>query len=143
LARHGVASVVAEDRLRRTRQLLWSGIAVFVLGVAWDGIWHSRNPQALETGWRLLEAHGIMYAGTIVALGGGVFAFRGRRAPPVASWYGLATGGALAQLVGSAWDAWAHAGGGEAAVAHLVSRVGLLALLAGAIAASVQARRSG
>lgn len=133
--------LVSRTTRRRSRQLLWVGIGVFVLGLVWDASWHGRNPQALETGWRLVEAHGPMYAGMLIALVGGLWAFGGADRPSPASWYGFATVGALAQLVGSGWDAWAHAGGGEAAVAHIVSRLGLLALLAGAIGATVQARR--
>lgn len=120
---------------------MWLGIAVFVLGIAWDGVWHSSNPEALETGWNVLEAHGVMYAGVLVALVGSLVAFREPRGrPSAASWYGLTAAGALAQAVGTGWDAVAHALGSEAALAHLLARVGLLALLAGAAAVSIVAR---
>lgn len=128
-----------EDSLRRSRLILWIGLAIYVLGVVWDGRWHSNNPQALEAGWALLRAHGLMYLGIAVVFAGSLEAFRAEDPPEIASWYGLVGLAALVYAIGSAWDAWAHAAGQEAGTAHLLSTLGLVTILASIIAASLTA----
>lgn len=137
-----LASALLSEKLARSRRVVWAGIGILVLGVVWDGVWHSRNPQALETGWRLLQAHGVMYAGILVALAGSLWPFAGPPRPSASSWYAATAAGALALAVGRGWDALAHARGGEVAGAHLLARLGLVLVLSGAIGASWAARRS-
>lgn len=132
------------DPRRTGRRTMWAGFGLAVLGVVVDARWHEANPDALEAGWALLEAHGVLYAGMLVILAGAVLAARdatGRWSPTGA--YGFALAGALAQVVGRGWDAAAHSLGGEAAIAHAVSRTGLLVLLAALAVASWQARGAG
>lgn len=132
---------LSTDPLARSRQILWTGLALQVLGIVWDGLWHRRNPGVLETGWALLEAHGVLYAGILV-IGAGVlvaFSRAGSRLGPL-SWYALVGYGVLSQVVGRGWDAWAHAAGSEVALAHLLSRFGFLLVLAGVALATLSAK---
>ncbi len=124
--------------------MLWSGVAIQFLGMWWDGVWHSRHPGALEAGWALLQAHGIMYVGILVVGLGAALAFRRPGAGPgPTSWYAMAGYGALGQAIGTGWDAWAHAAGREAATAHMLSQFALLLVLLSVVAAAWTARDPG
>lgn len=132
---------MSADALARSRRILWIGLAIQVLGIAWDALWHRRNPGSLETGWTLLEAHGIGYVGLLVVGAGALYAFaRADPRPGPLGWYALAGYGALGQLIGTAWDALAHAAGREVALAHLMSRFGLLLVVAALVLATLAAR---
>lgn len=136
-------SLVPGDPFARSRQILWTGLALQVLGIVWDVLWHRRNPGALETGWALLEAHGLIYLGILmVGVGALVAVARTGSRPGPLSWYALAGYGALGQAVGRGWDAWAHAAGHEVALAHLLSRFGFLLVLAAVVLATLSARAS-
>lgn len=134
-------TAVTGTLLARSRRMLWTGIGLQVLGVVWDVLWHRRNPGALETGLGLLEAHGITYLGILVVGVGALVAFlRTSSRPGPLSWYALAGYGALAQVLGGGWDAWAHAMGYEVAVAHLLSRFGFILALSATVLATLSAR---
>ncbi len=134
-------TAVAGDPLARSRQILWTGIGLQVLGIVWDVLWHRRNPGALETGWGLLEAHGVTYLGILVVGVGALVAFVGIASRPgPLSWYALAGYGALAQALGGGWDAWAHAAGHEVALAHIVSWFGFILALSSVVLATLWAK---
>lgn len=58
------------------------------------------------------------------------------------TWYGLVLIGVIAQVTGTAWDAWSHMSGTESGLAHTVNQTGVLISLLALILATVTSGRA-
>jgi hypothetical protein len=129
---------------RGALRLIWLGIVVQILGEFWDIGWHSANPDAMESGSDVFEAHfGIMLGALILLFGTAVAVASARGKTRLGFWLALAMVGAVLETVGLSLDSWRHVDGSESAVGHVLTYVGLLIALVGAVVATRLHRKTG
>jgi hypothetical protein len=129
--------------IRGALRLIWLGIIIQILGELWDIRWHSSNPDAMERGTDVFEAHfGIMLGALILLFGAAVAVASTRGKTRIGFWLALALVGAVLETAGLGWDSWRHREGGESAVGHLLTYAGVLIALTAAVVATRLHRES-
>jgi hypothetical protein len=118
---------------------VWTGIALQLAGQVVDLRWHATHP-GFERASDQLQAHWLIWLGVAITL---VAAAVGARQVPT-SWsggYRLLLLAGVAYALSSAWHFWEHAQLRDPAAPHVLVAVGKAAILAGAISATIVARR--
>jgi hypothetical protein len=125
------------------RQLyaLWVAILVQVLGRISDGIWHL-NHEDFEGAVDQIEAHFVLWTGVLMTLAASGWGLRTDPAPERKVGYVLTFVAALVYVPASVWHFIGHANGEELDVAHAVLAVAQVAMIVGAIVATIRSRRS-
>jgi hypothetical protein len=113
------------------RVVLYTGAAVYLLGQAFDMLWHSRNVSFVpEPPSEVFVIHSGMYVGAAtVAVAGLLLLGRPQERPGGA----LALTGGLVQLAGFGLDTWAHGHGYSKALYHDLWWYGFAVVVVGAV----------
>lgn len=113
--------------------IMWLGVAVYVAGAFWDGRWHQTHPGMFESVSQMAHAHFGYGLGITLVLGSALVIIR--RTPPGLRRLSAMTAAlaSSASFIGTAWDSYLHAAGGNVVPAHVLNWVGLLIALAAII----------
>jgi hypothetical protein len=128
---------------RPTNRLLlagvWTGIALQVAGQVIDLRWHATH-LGFERASDQLQAHWLIWLGVLVTLVAAAVG-AGRVPSSWSSGYRLLLLAGVAYALSSAWHFWEHANLRDPVAPHVLVAIGKAAILAGAVSATIVARR--
>lgn len=128
-----------ENRQEGLLTAVWVGGVVLAAGVVVDLRWHATHGSAEGIG-DLVSGHGVIWVGVLAVVL--VAAVGVRRMPSV--WYagwGLLLVGAIIYAVSEGLHVWSHAAGHARVLTHVLLQVSKVAVVAGAISATVATRQ--
>jgi hypothetical protein len=127
--------------LKHYVQAVWVGIAIQIAGRILDGRWHATHDE-FEGASQQLEAHWLLWLGVAVTLvAAGLALARLSRAERNLGFSVLFASGVFYTGV-AIWHFIEHANDNDPEVAHVLLAIGQLGIIAGAIVATAQARRT-
>jgi hypothetical protein len=112
------------------RSILYTGVVIYLLGQAFDMLWHSRNVSFVpEPPSQVFMIHSGIYLGAATIAVAGLLHLRRPK-----QWVGgaLVLTGGLVQLAGFGLDTWAHGHGYSKALYHDLWWYGFVVVLLGA-----------
>ena len=123
------------------RWIMWWGVAVYVAGAFWDGRWHQTHPGMFESVSQMAYAHFGYWLGITLVLGSALVTIRRTPPGPRRSSAMTAALASSVSLIGTVWDSYLHATGGNVVPAHVLNWVGLLIALGAIITFTLLGRR--
>jgi hypothetical protein len=127
-------------QMPRQLEALWVAILVQVLGRIGDGIWHL-NHADFEGAADQLEAHFVLWVGVLMTLGAAGSALRTDGAAERRVGYVVTFVAALLYVPTAIWHFIGHVNGDELDVAHVLLAVTQVAMIVGAVIATLRTRR--
>jgi hypothetical protein len=128
-----------DDRARRLLAATWLGVAVVAAGIALDLRRHAEHGGAEEAG-DLVAGHWLIWVGLLGLVAAAAAGARGSSSRWYAGWR-LLLAGAIGYAASEALHVWNHVSGQGDTLSHLLLQAGKVALLAGAISATVTTRQ--
>jgi hypothetical protein len=126
---------------RRYILWLWAGIGVQILGRGLDGWWHATHDEFEGTDQQF-EAHWLLWLGVLLTLVIVTAAFVRLPASERNAGWTIVLLGLILYIPVSVWHFVEHANRNDPELAHVLLGIGQLAMIAGAVAAVILARRT-
>ncbi len=119
---------------------LWVAIAVQLLGRALDLRWHVTHDEFEGTSQQF-EAHWLLWIGVLATIAVAIAALRSRANPAGRRGYATVLAFGAFYVPVSVWHFVEHANEADPEVAHVLLAIGQVGMVAGAVLATVLARR--
>lgn len=127
--------------LKRYLQAVWVGVGIQIAGRILDGRWHATHDE-FEATSQQIEAHWLLWLGVAITLAAAGLALLRLRDPERNSGFALLFASSVFYSGIAVWHFVEHANRNDPAVAHVLLAVGQIGIIAGAIVATLQARRT-
>ena len=124
---------------KRLLQALWATVLLQLAGRLVDLRWHLTHPE-FEAASQQVEAHWLVWLAVLASIGVAVFAIAGPSAAAMAGYRVVLIAGLVYTAV-AVWHFIEHAHHHDPQVAHVLLALSQLAMLVGAVVATLRSRR--